>query len=118
MSDALAHGGGPYGRRCALSDCDAVEALEAAHVVPYLGPQTDVAENGILLRADLHTLFDRQLLDIDPLSLRVILAPALKATVYASLEGRALRLPQGVKVADLCRMLESRRKLLAQASAS
>lgn len=101
-----------YGGRCALSDCDAAEALEAAHIVPYLGAHTDVAENGILLRADLHTLFDRELLAIDPMSLRVQLAPALRSTVYAGFEGRALRLPHGVKVADLCKMIRTRRDLL------
>ena len=101
-----------YGGRCALSDCDAIDALEAAHIVPYRGPHTDAVENGLLLRADLHTLFDRQLLDIDPMSLRVKLHPTLAKTSYAGFEGRAVRLPQGVKPGDLCKMLQARLDLL------
>lgn len=101
-----------FGGRCALSDCDAVEALEAAHIVPYRGSQTDVVENGLLLRADLHTLFDRQLIEIDPLTLRVSLAPALRKTSYGSLEGKALRLPVGVKPAALCQLLAARREFV------
>jgi putative restriction endonuclease len=102
-----------YGGRCAITDCDAIDALEAAHIVPYRGPQTDAVENGLLLRADLHTLFDRELIDIDPMSLRVLLSAALAKTAYAALEGRPLRIPQGVKIGDLCKMLQARRELLS-----
>lgn len=39
--------------------------LEAAHVTPYLGPETNDITNGLLLRADLHTLLDcRQPIEI------------------------------------------------------
>lgn len=102
-----------YGERCAITDCDAIDALEAAHIVPYRGPHTDAVENGLLLRADLHTLFDRDLLDVDPMSLRVTLSPALAKTVYGNLEGKPVRLPQGVKPGDLCQMLQMRRQMLA-----
>lgn len=105
-----------YGGCCAISDCDALDALEAAHIVPYRGPQTDAVENGLLLRADLHTLFDRELLDIDPMSLRVKLHPKLAKTSYGGFEGRAVRLPQGVKPRDLCKMLQARRDLLSSAT--
>lgn len=101
-----------YEGRCAVTGCDAIEALEAAHVVPYLGAHTDVLENGILLRADLHTLFDRMLLRIDPLSLRVGLVSALRQTTYAGLEGKVLHLPKGVKAAEFCKRLVARRELL------
>ncbi|HEX3365773.1 HNH endonuclease [Phenylobacterium sp.] len=101
-----------YGSKCAITHEDAPEALEAAHIVPYLGPQTDLVENGILLRADLHTLFDRQLIDIDPTNLRVSLAPSLRPTTYGKLEGRTLTLPKGVEARALCKMLRIRRELL------
>ena len=104
-----------YSGRCAITDCDAVDALEAAHIVPFRGPQTDAVENGLLLRADLHTLFDRELIDIDPKSLLVQLTPALMRTAYASLEGRPLRRPQGVEIGDVCKMLQARREQLSAA---
>jgi putative restriction endonuclease len=47
-----------YGGRCSITGCDAVEALEAAHISPYKGDHTNDVTNGLLLRADLHTLFD------------------------------------------------------------
>lgn len=81
-----------YGGRCAITGCTAVEVLEAAHVLPYRGEHTHRMDNGLLLRADLHTLFDCQLLWITP-EFKVALAPALLTTDYATLEGKPLNLP-------------------------
>ena len=38
--------------------------------------------NGILLRADIHTLFDYDLLAVEPTSLLIRLSPQLRGTVY------------------------------------
>ncbi|HEM7873891.1 TPA: HNH endonuclease [Burkholderia contaminans] len=83
-----------YGYRCAISDCDVPDALEAAHIFRYFGMETNVVTNGLLLRSDLHTLYDLGLVAIDPSSMTVMLAPKLKATCYAPFGGRAVRLPQ------------------------
>ena len=64
-----------YGCRCAISGCDVPEALEAAHIIPYKGEHTNVVVNGLLLRADLHTLFDLGLIAIDTADLLVLLHP-------------------------------------------
>lgn len=82
-----------YGCRCAISGCDLEEALEAAHIQGYLGTRTNVVTNGLLLRADIHTLFDLGLLRIEPTSLTVVLASKLADTHYGALAGRKLRLP-------------------------
>jgi predicted restriction endonuclease len=82
-----------YGGRCAVTGCDALAALEAAHIVPYTGPQSHHVTNGLLLRADIHTLFDIDLIGINPVSLTISVAAAIKATVYAELHGRKLSLP-------------------------
>jgi hypothetical protein len=76
--------------RCVVTGCDAVAALEAAHIIPYLGPQSDHVSNGLLLRADIHTLFDLDLIRIHPESLKVVLAPPLRGTCYGEIEGRPL----------------------------
>ncbi len=47
-----------YGGRCAVTNCDIEDVLEAAHISPYNGPSTDQVYNGLLLRTDIHTLFD------------------------------------------------------------
>lgn len=82
-----------YGGRCAISDCDVTEALEAAHIVPYLGPSTNHPSNGLLLRADIHTLFDLGLIAIDSSTSKVIVAHHLCQTSYGELDGNPLRLP-------------------------
>ncbi len=82
-----------YSGRCAISGCDAVQTLEAAHIMPYNGPGTNHPANGLLLRADLHVLFDLHLITIDPATLKVVLAPSLKNTTYEKYEGKVLSLP-------------------------
>ncbi len=82
-----------YSSRCAVTGCDAVAALEAAHIVPYTGPQSNHVTNGLLLRVDIHTLFDLDLIGIDPESMAISLATAIKATVYSKLDGKKLLLP-------------------------
>lgn len=77
-----------FDSRCAITDCDVVPVLEAAHIVPYLGTQTNAADNALLLRADLHTLFDQHLMSINPASLKVEIDDSLKASFYADLIGR------------------------------
>lgn len=82
-----------YGSRCCISGCDVPAALEAAHIAPYLGNHSNKVSNGLLLRADLHTLFDLGLLAVGE-SYRVLLAPELaKSEQYSSLSGAKLNLP-------------------------
>ena len=85
-----------FNHRCAVTGCDAVAVLEAAHIVPYLGVHTNTGTNCLLLRSDIHTLFDRDLLTIDPVSLKVALHSSLKSTIYAELDGRTLVAPRYV----------------------
>ena len=82
-----------YGGRCTMTGCDVVDALEAAHIRPYSGQSSSVVSNGLLLRADIHTLFDLYLITVDPSSFRIYLAPALRSSGYSDLEGRQLGTP-------------------------
>ena len=83
-----------YQSRCAVTGCDAVQALEAAHIVPYFGPETDKVINGLLLRADIHTLFDLALIAIGASDYRMLVSKSLRGTCYASLAGQEIRLPE------------------------
>jgi predicted restriction endonuclease len=47
-----------YEGRCAVTGCDVEVALEAAPIEPYQGPHSNDIANGLLLRADVHPLFD------------------------------------------------------------
>lgn len=82
-----------YKGRCAISGFDAVQALEAAHIVPYCQSGTSKLENGLLLRSDFHTLFDQGLIAINPASWTVSIHPSLKKTTYASFDGQPVMLP-------------------------
>ena len=88
-----------YGGACAISGCDSEPALEACHIRPYKGPQTNSLSNGLLLRADLHTLFDLGLLAVDTASMTAIVAPELRGTTYSDLSGKPVFVPK-VKPAD------------------
>lgn len=101
-----------YGCRCVLTDCDAECALEAAHILPYTGPDTNYPSNGLLLRADIHTLFDLGLVTIDPEDLTVALDSSLSETYYKSLHGRKLRLPLSAEAAPSNEALRLRLDLL------
>lgn len=86
-----------YKNTCAISGCQFEEILEAAHIIPYSesGKVLSVVSNGILLRADLHTLFDLQLLKIHPDSLRIELDPMLEQdSSYAHFQSQKLALPK------------------------
>ena len=48
-----------YHRRCAITGEKTLPVLEAAHIKPYSQEGTHEPNNGLLLRKDLHTLFDR-----------------------------------------------------------
>jgi hypothetical protein len=56
-----------YGGQCAITGCRVEEVLEAAHIMPYLDDkQTNHVTNGLILRADIHTLFDLDIIRVEP----------------------------------------------------
>ena len=83
-----------YDERCAITGYNEVEALEAAHIRLYKGSDMNEVHNGLLLRADIHTLFDRHLIGLDPISRKVWIGEQLSRTQYAELEGREARPPK------------------------
>jgi HNH endonuclease len=66
-----------YQNRCAVTGCEVLAVLEAAHINPYRGNDDNHEQNGLLLRSDVHTLFDLDLLGIEPENLKVELHPDL-----------------------------------------
>jgi hypothetical protein len=83
-----------YGRRCAVTGTVILQILEAAHIVPHAQGTDYRVQNGLLLRADIHTLFDQYLLSIDE-RIRVHLSHTLRNTEYwTSYHGKDMRLPR------------------------
>lgn len=82
-----------YGGECAVTKCDTIWVLEAAHILPYRGLKTNSVSNGLLLRADIHTLFDIGLISVEPVNLVVRASRMLSGSPYEALDGRPLTLP-------------------------
>ncbi len=76
---------------CAITGCTLQAILEAAHIHPYLGEQTNVVSNGLLLRSDIHTLFDLGLISVEPETFIVRISPELQESEYKSLDGIKLK---------------------------
>lgn len=53
-----------YSKRCSITGERTLPVLEAAHIKPYVNSGPHFISNGILLRSDIHKLFDRGYLTI------------------------------------------------------
>ena len=82
-----------YNYCCCITGCDVEAALEAAHIVPYRGVKTNLVTNGLLLRADMHTLFDLYLLAINRDTLEVELEPQIANSQYSEFAGKPISEP-------------------------
>lgn len=80
---------GTYSGRCAVTGSRIVDLLEAAHILPHAEGTNYQASNGLLLRADIHTLYDLHLLSIDE-RYRVQLSKALETSEYRRYHGADL----------------------------
>jgi hypothetical protein len=84
-----------YDLKCAVTGTEVGPALEAAHLYPYNGAETNALQNGILLRADWHTLFDLGLWTLDD-DYRIIVASEITSEVYQKYHQTLMRLPRVV----------------------
>jgi len=84
-----------FSRSCAVSGCTVVETLEAAHIRAYRFETDNARENGILLRADLHTLFDLDLLGVNPDSYIILVHDTVQELQYRLFHGRTVAAPDG-----------------------
>ena len=76
-----------YGNTCLITGPNTEEILEAAHIRAYSAEGDSDISNGLLLRADIHTLFDLGLIAIDTKDMTVVIHDTLKSTSYRKYEG-------------------------------
>ena len=86
-----------YSRACAVTHEHSLPALEASHLQPYAKNGPHEVCNGVLLRADLHRLFDQGYITVTP-EHRVEVSPRLKLDYdnghsYYPLHGSRVSLP-------------------------
>jgi putative restriction endonuclease len=87
-----------YDRRCAVTGERTLPALDAAHIKPYAIVQKHEVWNGLLMRSDLHRLFDGGYLTVDPASRRLLVSKRIKDEFengrdYYKLEGTEISEP-------------------------
>jgi putative restriction endonuclease len=90
-----------YDRRCAITGERTLPVLDAAHIKPYTMVQRHEVSNGLLLRSDLHRLFDGGYLTVDPKDRKVVVSKRIREEFdngreYYKLEGQVLREPSVV----------------------
>ena len=66
-----------YARRCAVTGDRIRPVLQAAHIRPLPAGGDHRLDNGLLLRSDVHTLYDRGYLGVDP-RFRLLVSPRLR----------------------------------------
>lgn len=79
-------------KKCVVTGCDVTDVLEAAHIEPYADGGDPTVQNGLLLRSDIHTLFDLDLLGINPDGFTVELNPACNHEPYCTYSSQKLLL--------------------------
>ena len=83
-----------YAGACAVTGTSIQDVLEAAHIVAYQGTSTNHVCNGLLLRSDIHALFDLGLLSIDPKTSCIYCSEQIRREVmYKELHGTKLSMP-------------------------
>lgn len=89
-----------YGRTCAVSGGRVLPALDAAHIKPYAVGGTHSVTNGILLRRDIHSVFDAGYVTVDE-DYRFVVSDRVKTDFnngeeYRRLHGARLALPASI----------------------
>lgn len=80
--------------QCAVTGCKEEGTLEAAHIRPVSSKGDHHVSNGLLLRADIHNLFDLGLLSIDERH-RIHVANRVTDGEYRRLHGKKAHVPSG-----------------------
>jgi len=96
-----------YNHQCAVSGSTCTPTLEAAHIIPYLGEETNHVQNGLLLRSDIHTLFDLGLLWITA-DYQIMIHPSVADPSYLRYHGTSLMLPEDAKLHPSVEALKNR----------
>ena len=86
-----------FGKKCILSSCKVLEAIEAAHLIPVSENGNDDVSNGIPLRRDIHRLFDYHYIAIKPYQHTVHLDKSIRDEYRRQVSNKAL-LPSSMNI--------------------
>ena len=102
--------------KCCLTGCSTAIALEAAHIVPYARyPESrgiDHVSNGLLLRRDIHALFDADMITLHPADEPGAYTVTVRdpSGFYSVFEGKTVMLPGGANRDRMAQRLAERFK--------
>jgi putative restriction endonuclease len=101
---------GAYGRACAVTGEHSLPALDAAHIQPFGEGGVHEVSNGLLLRSDIHKLFDKGYVGVTP-DHRFVVSKRLKdefanGRSYYPLHGEEIRLPKRAEEQPSSKWLE------------
>ena len=88
-----------YGRACAVTTEHSLPVLEAAHIRPYAEEGPHEIGNGLLLRTDIHRLFDQGYVTVTPGDHCFVVSHRLRddyenGRTYYAMHGHPIHLPQ------------------------
>jgi len=100
-----------YNRKCAVTGERTLPVLEAGHIKPYSLVKPHELSTGLMMRSDLHRLFDEGYLTVDPKDRCVVVSKRIREEFengkdYYKLEGQVLREPNEVWAKPLAENLE------------
>jgi len=78
-----------YSGKCAFSGTSEESVLEACHIIPHAITGNDSPDNGLLLRSDIHVLFDEHLMTLANDGQRILVHKDVTAPEYARLNRTA-----------------------------
>ena len=80
-----------YDNKCSILGHGPKDVLEAVHIEPHAKTGINELDNGLIMRCDLHSLFDAHLLRINPENLSIVIDPSLRGTPYWELRSKTIR---------------------------
>ena len=83
-----------YSGKCAVTGTGVPEVLQAAHIDPYRGRKSQLVSNGLLLRSDIHLLYDSHLITVTPKDNVIRIGHSLGGSRYQRLEGLRVATPK------------------------
>lgn len=97
-----------YDNKCCITGENIPELLEAAHIQEYKNRYSNHVQNGLLLRVDIHRLYDNQLIFIDE-NYIIHVSALVTSKQYRQYHGKPISLPKLVNQLPSKTALELRR---------
>lgn len=86
---------------CAVTGCKLVDILDAAHINVYRNDSHNHISNGLLLRSDIHTLYDLNLCAINPITKTIHFSVEALENGYSKFEGLKINTQHNIAIKPL-----------------